>query len=258
MIAADTPVPATVCVVLALALSAVPGAAQSFDGVVLDDATGQPVPGTFVVLLDSAGTPLRSMESDRNGRFSFSVRRAGTYKLEAERLGYEVLASEPLRVRAGDVLELELRLASRPIRLAPLTVTTQRRRIRLERVGFYRRQDMGIGRFMTAEHIDTRPQFGVTDLLRTEPSVRMLYDPDRLGWVATFRGAASMRWETAPCLPLLVLDGTRVMDSRWLDELVQPPDIAAIELYPSGNGAPVQYTGLGAPCGVILIWTKRS
>ena len=127
----------------------------------------------------------------------------------------------------------------------------------LEGVGYYLRQDVGFGRFITEQDIEEFRPLLITDIFRIEPSVQHLFIPGENRWAVIFRGAARMRFiPNTPCFPRLVLDGNR-LDSYDMDNLVHPDDVAGIELYPSGHGAPVRYAGLGAPCGIIIIWTKR-
>jgi hypothetical protein len=41
-----------------------------------------------------------------------------------------------------------------------------------------------------------------------------------------------------------------------LDDVVQPGDVAAIEVYRDFAGVPAQYFTRTATCGTILVWTK--
>jgi hypothetical protein len=40
-------------------------------------------------------------------------------------------------------------------------------------------------------------------------------------------------------------------------DLIDPNDIAAIEIYPSASGTPPQFQNLTGNCGAIVIWTKQ-
>ncbi|HUG39742.1 MAG TPA: TonB-dependent receptor [Longimicrobiales bacterium] len=235
-----------------------PVAAQSIRGAVVDDESSRPITGSLVQVFDQAGARVSASQTGSDGRFHVRLPNAGSYALSAERLGYGWAVARSLHVRVGEVLELELRLPRLPIPLEPLTVRVERRLAHLERVGFYQRERMGIGRFITAEDIEARRPLILTDVLRGEPSVRVLNTPDGAGHVIAFRGAHTMYLAMGhdACLPVVVLDGTRLATAGDVN-LVHPENVAAIELYPSGNGAPPQFGGLGAPCGVIMIWTKR-
>lgn len=248
------------CLAALAAGAAAPAAAgaQTVTGRVLDRATSEPLTAVEVALLDSAGARLRAVETDAQGRFELPIADPGSYTVRAERLGWARATSQPFTIEGDPILEIEFQLAAAAIRLPPVAVRTRARSARLAEVGFYERRDMGIGRYLDAEEIAARGTLiTVTDLLRLEPSVQHLWDGASSRFVVIFRGGARRSFSTTmPCFPLLVLDGTRT-DSRYMDDLVHPLDIAAMELYPSGNGAPVRYAGLGAPCGIIVIWTKR-
>lgn len=238
---------------LAHALIAAPAAGQSLRGVVVDADSLRPLGGTLVLVLDTAGARVSTAETDDRGRFLFRLPDPGSYKLATVRLDYGPASSELLPVAAGEVVEVEFRLSRAPVALAPIEVRVERRIASLERVGFYRRQAMGIGRFVMADAIERRATWRLTDALREEPSVRILDDT-----LIAFRGAHTMYFRNRhdACLPVVVLDGTR-LSSPGTVNLVHPYNVEAVELYPSGNGAPPQFGGLGAPCGVVLIWTKR-
>lgn len=246
-------------------------AAQTVVGILCDDLTGSPIPNGVVVLLRADGSESARVGTQADGQFALGVREAGDYRVWARAVGYEELLAGPVHLSGrGDSLELRLRPI--PISLDPLLVTAEARQLLLTSVGFYERARLGIGRFITAEIVETRRARTMTDLLRTEPSIRALTDPEGDGGAGTvvyFRGTLrGLRMGGGrPCLPTIVVDGFKVRDSgvagkggarfTRLDELVQPGDIAGVELYPSGAGAAVQWSGMDAGCGVIVIWTKR-
>ena len=248
--------PATLAIVTVPLLVA-SASAQSIRGIVLDDATDEPIAGALVNLLDTSGARLGGVQTGTDGRFLLPLERPGTYRLATRRLGYGPATSTLLHVPDSGVLDVEFRLTPEPVRLAPVEVRARPRRSRLEGAGFYRRRQMGIGRFMTAEEIEKVGGTWVSDVLRAEPSVRILYNPRRLGWDISFWGAGSSL-SGRPCRPLVVLDGVRVETDnvQGLDDLVVPSEVEALELYPRGLGVPPQYGGTGASCGVILIWKK--
>ena len=59
----------------------------------------------------------------------------------------------------------------------------------------------------------------------------------------------------------LIVDGNIVHRGggtpAQIDFLVDPVQVAGIEVFPSSMGVPIQYGGLDAACGVIVIWTRR-
>lgn len=244
---------------IALAMVCAPAAAQSIRGVVRDDETLEPLRGTEIIVVDSTGTRVAVREADGAGRFFIHLDGSGVYGLSTERLGYAAATRRALLVTAGDTVEIEFRLSRLPIPLDPIRVRARAPRTRLERMGFYRRRQAGIGRFVTAREIEERHPLFVSDMLQMEPSVRILSDREG-DLVAAFWGGSSYATMNGNvCLPRLVLDGYMLgnKSNGKVNLFVSPSDVAGIELYPRGAGAPVQYGGIQAPCGVILIWTKQ-
>jgi hypothetical protein len=42
-----------------------------------------------------------------------------------------------------------------------------------------------------------------------------------------------------------------------VDQLLDPFNIEAVEIYTSPAGVPVQYKGYLSPCGAIIAWSRR-
>jgi len=42
----------------------------------------------------------------------------------------------------------------------------------------------------------------------------------------------------------------------FVNEIVVPSSVAAMEVYPRGTGAPPEFQSMNGSCGVVLIWTK--
>jgi hypothetical protein len=97
----------------ALALSPVAVAGQVVRGVVVDEASGRPLPGTVVVLLDSARKRVAGVLVDDNGRFAIRTTVPGRYGVRAERIGFRADTATPVTLGVGQTVEL--RLATRPI-----------------------------------------------------------------------------------------------------------------------------------------------
>jgi hypothetical protein len=64
-----------------------------------------------------------------------------------------------------------------------------------------------------------------------------------------------------PCSPNVYIDGTITHRQGYqplvMEDIINPSAIAGIEIYPSSTGVPMQYGGINASCGVIVIWTRR-
>ena len=94
----------TVACVLALAVFAVllaaPLAAQTVRGVVTRSQT--PIAGVVVQLLDSANAVVARTLTDELGEYRFLAPRAGTYRLDARRIGFSPLSTSPFVLRDGE------------------------------------------------------------------------------------------------------------------------------------------------------------
>lgn len=245
----------TGCALTLFALAAGNPAAAQVTGLVVDDRDDTPVAGALIVVSDEKGTELARTITGPVGLFGISGLPHGrTYHVGAHAMGYESLVGTRF-VAGADPSMLELRLRPDPVRLEPITVTMARQRRRLEAVGFYRREKLGIGRHLRSEEIEARAIDRMSDVLRFEPSVRLVPSTKKPGmYLVTFNG---MTLGFQPCRPTVVLDGMKVSEHFLLDELVVPSEVSAMELYPRGVGVPVQWSGMDAGCGVILIWTKQ-
>jgi len=224
--------------------------AQGIEGRLLDEPTGEPISGGIVTLLDAERQSIRrSAVTDDDGTFSLRISVPGRYHLRASRIGYEEIDSPPLDVRDGEVVELELRISTEAIPLAPLTVVSDRPPLvmddRLVRRGYYERKAMyqHLGaHFLEYEEIQERDSWSLVGVLRSLPGVRIYPAGGRDMAITDRRGR-----------PLWVcLDGVRITrlapDELTLDELAIPSGVVALELYP-GQVRQQRYR-----CN-LLIWT---
>jgi len=96
-----------------VALSPATAVGQVVRGVVVDEASGRPLPGTVVVLLDSASNRIAGVLVDDDGRFAIRTTVPGRYGVRAERIGFRAEAATPVTLGVGQTVEL--RLATRPV-----------------------------------------------------------------------------------------------------------------------------------------------
>ncbi|MFW6202526.1 MAG: hypothetical protein ACOC8B_08100 [Gemmatimonadota bacterium] len=71
-------------------------------------------------------------------------------------------------------------------RLASAEVTVDRNRRWLERTGFYRRMESGVGYFMTRDEIEQRNPRVLSDLMRPIPDVRVVSRGTRGTFIAQY------------------------------------------------------------------------
>lgn len=229
-----------------LMLSTSPGLAQEITGRVVDAVTDASLPGVVVVLVDSTDTRLDVVEADSAGRFRFLGFRPGRHRLLTQRLGYGPISTGFVMVTKDDHLDFEIRMSPEPVRLDPIEATVERRSLKLESLGFYQRKLSSGGYLLDAEQIRDRSPLGLGDLLNVLPGIR---------------GTGSLR---TGCSMLFVLNGQRIKASgpigpiETIDAFVHPEEIIGLEVYPGagGIGAPIQYRGPDAFCGIVLVWTR--
>ncbi len=119
----------TLLVVVALLLLASRSvAAQAVRGELLEGASGRPVAGALVVLLDGAGKQVGGGFTDAAGGFLVQAPGPGSYTLRAERVGFAAVRSPALRLAAGETVTHDLEAGSEAVRLEGLVVRAEKRR----------------------------------------------------------------------------------------------------------------------------------
>jgi hypothetical protein len=237
---------------LLLALSSTGLYAQTINGRLLDEATDEAISSATIRLLDR-DEPIGGVLSDDAGRFRLEVPRTGRYRIRAERIGYRGVTSPPIDIVDGQTLEVELRLSTEAVPLAPLTIISDRPpRVldpRLERWGYYRRrgtygkeEGMGFASFLDEEDIERRIAFRVSDLLGEVPGVRIRPAGGMDVQITGRRG----------CPMTIYVDGVRYARGGGIDGIISPSAIVAAEIYP-GFVSSVRFPG--GSCGAVVLWT---
>ena len=101
--------------------------AQSVRGTLVEESSGIPVEGAFVVLLDASDSTVAGTLTDDSGIFVLQAPAAGVYALRAERIGYESFSSPPLSLTPGPPIQYRLVMPVSPVELATLSVEGERR-----------------------------------------------------------------------------------------------------------------------------------
>jgi hypothetical protein len=250
--------------VAVLVLRPAAASGQSVRGVVLDEATSQPVAGAMVTLL-VRGTPLTSARSDSAGAFMLFPRRTGSYIVQVTHAFYASVDSVPLTLDSGETVELEVRLGRQAVPLDPIVVTA-RSEARL--AGFHERmRQPSRGQYVTRDQIDARPGARTTDLLRELPGVVVTSvgrggadQPTAFGTpdpTAPRATRLAMRGNAGLCLPAIYVDGMQVRqwEDTSIDDFIRPEMLEGVEAYPDNSGAPPGMIDPGH-CGVIAFWTR--
>jgi hypothetical protein len=173
--------------------------------------------------------------TDGSGQFTLSGLPAGTQELEVRELGSQV-QRRPVHLHGGRTARADIQLRNL-VTLDP--VRTVSARARYDRFETNRRTSL-TGTFLTQEDIERRHALQVSDLFGSMVSFRIIGQGPS-AQVVNLRGR---------CSPNVVIENSGNQDINS----VPPSLVAAMEIYPTSNGAPAEFTNL---CGVVRIWLKQ-
>ena len=254
-------------VVVALAAGvAIPTAAQTIEGTLMEVESGTPISLGLIILMTEAGDSLASAVSNGQGRFSVETQGAGSFVLIASAFGFKETAAGVFELGDDGEMDVEFRIAAAPMPIDGILVSLQRPALQHQLVknGFVRRVTRGLGHFITPIIIEKSAARTAEDLFMGIPGVLLEYPQ---GGLNAFAGmSVRMTGVGQYCSPTIYLDGARMSVSMTQDmpiELLAPlAMIDAVEIYRRPAEVPIEYgmttTGgtSGGPCGVIVIWTK--
>lgn len=197
----------------------------------------------------------RRFVSDDSGRFTIPVS-PGRVRLIVRRIGF---APEEVFYDSIPTSVVRVQLRQVAASLPEITVSGRAAFVSLDLNGFYQRMkdaEKGAthGYFITPEDLDFRKPTQILNMAESLPAVRVehnITNPRR----DIVRGQGG-------CPMSVFLDGIRItgkippQKDDFVNELVMPSQVAAMEIYPRGVGAPPQYQASGSLCGVVLIWSK--
>ncbi|HYH82685.1 MAG TPA: carboxypeptidase regulatory-like domain-containing protein [Longimicrobium sp.] len=234
-------------------LLARPLSAQIFGGRVVDKATGQPIKDAVVEMVNAGNRVVARARSDGDGFVSFELRVPGDYRVRTSRIGYTTHTSQTLQIEQRQTLQVDIPLSTGEVTLDSLTVVGRSappRRNELDREGFYDREKMGFGRFLTAYDIQQRMAIQTTEIFRGIPGMTLVPMGGTNYRLAVTRGGDN-------CAPNIILDNMPVNAADQLDDMVKPHDIAGVEVYRGPSETPGRFLGNRNACGLVVIWTKR-
>ncbi len=239
-----------------------------FRGRVIDARTATPLRDVTVVLTSGRDTVARA-RSDSVGAFQAAGDTASREKFVAHftRIGYR---ADSIAARVADAFPL--RVAMIPVGAAANALAAVVVRDSTARGSFEQRARRSSGgKYIRAAEIVKRKPVRTSELFRSYPGVRL----DDSSGVTQLVSLRSMR-ETGPvsrdlgdgarmpgsdarrCVLRVATDG-RLMPLDFSVDDIRPEDIEGIELYLGAATIPAEFSSVqhDAPCGIIMIWTKK-
>ena len=244
---------------------------------------------------DTEGAPLsyasvqlnggRRFLADDSGRFTMPSP-TGRFSLLIRRIGF---SPEELKIDEAPDTAIRVRMTAFATSLPEQRITGRAAFPSLDLNGFYRRMrdaERGVnhGYFMTPEDFELRKPNLITQMAEATPAVFIGRDPNGDPRKYVLMGAPCKPREipggppdrtcvlaigsnTTPgarlyrCVMTVFLDRVRIVGRTGgaddlVNEMVVPSSVAAMEIYPRGNGAPPEFQPMNGSCGVVLIWTK--
>jgi hypothetical protein len=258
-------------------LLALPLGAQTVRGNIIDESTKLPVAEVVVTLVDNVGSPVApTVRSDSAGNFIVHASRPGTYRVNASRIGYRALRSDPVSLSLGQLVVLRLRMTTVAQQLVPIRVV-ERRALKLDELmstsGFDLRESKGAGRFLNAQELAGYGLESAAEVLRSylRPHVEI---GDTLGGSYMYmRGSRGVQ-----CAPEVYVDG-HILTKPGDEIFLRQAAFAMLETYPANqlHGVEVYRSNQVPPpslggtfgmesfldgggfmrmCGVVAVWTK--
>lgn len=209
------------------------------------NVSGQPIPNARVTVWGSG----LDATTNSSGQFALQALPSGTYTLESRALGYAPSRS-PVDVLDGTEGSADVAMEVYVPMVDTMRVRANRNPGRDPMAEFDKRKKAGFGYFLDEDAISRRNPIYMSDLLRTTPGLSV--SPGQLGGDRVMmRGSAG----SGSCAPTVYVNGARVFsDDGVIDNLVNPQDVKAVEVYTRTGSMPIEFQAMSG-CGSIVIWT---
>ena len=230
---------------LSVALWSSGGAAQDraqLIGKIYDARTG--------AALTTAAVQVDGVKADVNlssqARFVLSQIEPGKRRIDIRAVGYKPFTTF-LEFAAGKTLEKTFELDFTGDQMPDLEVEARSSKTLPRFVEFERRRDHRVGHFITRDEISARGYMNMGDALRTVKGVKVYCD--------VLDCLVKMARAAPGCLPVYYVDGQL---ARSFATTTPINDVQGIEIYRGNGEVPAEFTGSGAGCGVVVIWTRAT
>jgi hypothetical protein len=201
---------------------------------------GSPFVGATAVLEGTRDSAV----SDSTGTFTMRELPIGTHMLLVRSVGFEPV-SDVVELTNLDAQHVSVALITPARLMSPVVIEARRLAAAYARVGFDRRQQGGLGRFLTADDIAARHAEALSQLFEGMPGVQMSSQSGRAK-LGSDRGTGS-------CLAYVV-DG-QTLDrgaGSEVDGMVRPDEVGGIEVY-SGASVPEEFSARSAPAPAAAV-----
>jgi len=232
-------------VVVLLSIPASLRAQATLTGTIREDSSKAALAGVEIVIQ----TASKKATTDAAGRFVLAGLTHGIHSVLVRSIGYRPIALRAYLV-SNDTLDITLLIRKSPVELAPLEVTASAVPSGLEE--FERRRQQGWGSFVDWTMLRKQEFRRVSDIARGMNGVRVSYNADGKAYLSNVRG----------CPMAIYLDGAPIFKGPGRGS---PPaiddwnvlDLDAIEAYRGGVSTPIEFGGIGANCGTVVLWSRR-
>jgi len=230
------------------------------------DSTGRRVGGALV-RIDS--TDWRATSDSGTVMLTGIV--PGRHLLEARAIGYAVSAFH-VRLDPNDVASVGMTLhhAAAATTLSNVVVNAKADTLKPSPFvqhdwteGFARRKQLNVGGiFLDQAQIERRGAYKMTQLLANLPGVEVRQMRNEFGEYNPYivmRGTSTVGGQKCPISYFLDGHPYSMSQDETVDQIIQPHDVQAIEVYPGASQVPAQFkTATSARCGVIVIWSRSA
>ena len=210
------------------------------------DENDRPIAGAHLVVW---GTGLTATTRD-DGTFTMAQLPAGTQTVEARYIGYSPERTT-VDLMSDRAVSVTVAMTHRVDVLKDVTVYRRDRGLELELqhvlAGFNQRRELGFGHFLTRADIVKKRPLRFTDLLRSTPGLKVVPDGNSEYVIVSTRTRGNS------CKSDIYINGARLKDPAGIDVMVDPKEVAAVEIYAGISETPPQFGR--SECGSVVIWT---